>query len=1097
MNRRAVATTAVVATVATLASLLSATPAMAAPAAFVPSAVPASAGLLASAPRIPVVDSEIGIGKALAAGAATPIALGLGAGVASALVRLSLFAPAADVTLDASGSPALHVKANTSSSTTVLLPVVDGAVVLTASAATDLRVEVLTSFASSTAPGAMTALAAPVTRADTANGIAADAVTTTPVLIGLTGQGGVPAEQVRAAFVTVSTTVDAPTDLLMAGQRIAVPVGTSAVTTLVALTADGEVDAALASGSGALRIDVRGYVADSAQGSAAVAVDGSYVPADGITPQSETVRDSRATAVDLASFADARFSVVLVESGAADATTLLNVGTEIQGRAQGAVVDATIGAQAQLALVPADAVTEIRRGSAEVVLQRLGDIVGDDASASSDLAVSIESPRNGAEVSLDEVASFVLDGTVESASASLESVRIYATDETAETADDTLIGTAELQYRAGVSRWSFDLGVPATGSYTFRAEAVDRTGLTSSSEVTLTVTLPDETVPLMNADTRVVTPAQLESLVALTDSTVVFGVDPGYAPGDVIAGAASTVSPQGFLRRVQSVEKTDAGWVVTTVTASLIEAISQADVTEEVNLMRDAAPTVTPLAPDAPDLVIDDGGVENITVFHNASARRSAQSDPEVDLETELQDGITVSTAFTWEPDGTETDASTQTPAAIGQTKRDLEVSGGAMLEATSTAGFALKFVLKIDLVWDYFNSTVEVVEFSTILTRSTEVKLSASVSLEAEMSIKRKLAEVDFAPITIVVPTPIPFPIIITSGIEIGIAGVVTAEASLGVEWSAKVVQDYGFKYVSGRFVNATTEPKVTNTPPQLTPGLSGKVTAAVGPTAELSVSIYDAAGPTIEGAGVVGLEFEVAPEEIKFEAYLEGTVSIGVELKVPIIDRVILKETVAASAALRWTLLTWSSTPEEVEEDSDPTPGEGDDGGVTDPNMPRPNPAPEFADSDLRVTLYWNNKSDMDLHVLEPSGERIWYGDTGPTATSGQLDIDSNSNCRVERPNEPGGIENVYWPNGVTAPVGEYTITTARYNACGLPNATWVIEIWSGDELVLKQTGQTEKSFTITVNDSSQARSATPVEHITVTDADVPVDVTVGSKE
>jgi hypothetical protein len=58
-------------------------------------------------------------------------------------------------------------------------------------------------------------------------------------------------------------------------------------------------------------------------------------------------------------------------------------------------------------------------------------------------------------------------------------------------------------------------------------------------------------------------------------------------------------------------------------------------------------------------------------------------------------------------------------------------------------------------------------------------------------------------------------------------------------------------------------------------------------------------------------------------------------------------------------------------------------------------------------------------------------------------------------------------------------------------------VIEIWSGNELVLKQTGQTEKSFTIKVNDTSQARSATPVERIMVTDADVPVDVELGSKE
>lgn len=38
------------------------------------------------------------------------------------------------------------------------------------------------------------------------------------------------------------------------------------------------------------------------------------------------------------------------------------------------------------------------------------------------------------------------------------------------------------------------------------------------------------------------------------------------------------------------------------------------------------------------------------------------------------------------------------------------------------------------------------------------------------------------------------------------------------------------------------------------------------------------------------------------------------------------------------------------------------------------------------LQFTLIWTNDNDQDLHVIEPSGPRIWYGSpgsTGPAAT------------------------------------------------------------------------------------------------------------------
>ena len=45
-----------------------------------------------------------------------------------------------------------------------------------------------------------------------------------------------------------------------------------------------------------------------------------------------------------------------------------------------------------------------------------------------------------------------------------------------------------------------------------------------------------------------------------------------------------------------------------------------------------------------------------------------------------------------------------------------------------------------------------------------------------------------------------------------------------------------------------------------------------------------------------------------------------------------------------------------------------------------------------DVQVSVSWDAPSDVDLHVVEPSGEDIYYGHPA-SATGGQLDVDSNA--------------------------------------------------------------------------------------------------------
>ena len=78
-----------------------------------------------------------------------------------------------------------------------------------------------------------------------------------------------------------------------------------------------------------------------------------------------------------------------------------------------------------------------------------------------------------------------------------------------------------------------------------------------------------------------------------------------------------------------------------------------------------------------------------------------------------------------------------------------------------------------------------------------------------------------------------------------------------------------------------------------------------------------------------------------------------------------------------------------------------------------------------DVQVTLSWNANADIDLHVVDPSGDEVYY--SNPTvASGGQLDLDNKcSNFVMGKP------ENIYWPTG-KAPRGTYKVSVKYYADC-----------------------------------------------------------------
>lgn len=115
------------------------------------------------------------------------------------------------------------------------------------------------------------------------------------------------------------------------------------------------------------------------------------------------------------------------------------------------------------------------------------------------------------------------------------------------------------------------------------------------------------------------------------------------------------------------------------------------------------------------------------------------------------------------------------------------------------------------------------------------------------------------------------------------------------------------------------------------------------------------------------------------------------------------------------------------------------------------RVQPSSGIGGGDLQVTLRWTGAADLDLHVVDPAGEEVYYGNA-VSASGGQLDHDANAGCNGPA-DDDNAVENIFWPAG-GAPAGSYGIRVAVYDTCDAP-LDWHLTARRNGQLVLDVTG------------------------------------------
>jgi hypothetical protein len=80
------------------------------------------------------------------------------------------------------------------------------------------------------------------------------------------------------------------------------------------------------------------------------------------------------------------------------------------------------------------------------------------------------------------------------------------------------------------------------------------------------------------------------------------------------------------------------------------------------------------------------------------------------------------------------------------------------------------------------------------------------------------------------------------------------------------------------------------------------------------------------------------------------------------------------------------------------------------------------------IEIGLSWENTNDLDLHVVDPHGDRVFF-QRKVCPSGGELDVDKNAGCgnATDRP-----VEHVVWTDAAP-PRGTYKVSVHHFRTCG----------------------------------------------------------------
>ena len=96
-----------------------------------------------------------------------------------------------------------------------------------------------------------------------------------------------------------------------------------------------------------------------------------------------------------------------------------------------------------------------------------------------------------------------------------------------------------------------------------------------------------------------------------------------------------------------------------------------------------------------------------------------------------------------------------------------------------------------------------------------------------------------------------------------------------------------------------------------------------------------------------------------------------------------------------------------------------------------------------DVQVTLSWDAESDVDLHVVDPNGDEVYFANR-QVPSGGELDLDSNAGCSIDSVRN----ENITWPVG-SAPQGTYTVRVDYWSACSVAATNYTVLVNNGGDV------------------------------------------------